>query len=200
MGTKEEDFVIDVFVASTHDYILFFTSKGRVHWLKAYRIPLGGRHARGKPVINLLPRLEKGETIQSMIPIEEFDDKHFLVFSTKKGLVKKTKLPAYSRPRVTGIWAIKLRKGDELVDTKISDGTMEIILATNKGQAARFSEKLVRPVGRYSMGVKGIGLRAGDEVVGMALVNEKSVLLTVTENGFGKRTPVSRYRKTRRGA
>jgi DNA gyrase subunit A len=120
MGTKEEDFVIDVFVASTHDYILFFTSKGRVHWLKAYRIPLGGRHARGKPVVNLLPRLEQGETIESMIPIKEFDDQHFLVFATRKGLIKKTKLSAYSRPRVTGIWAIdqtlRWKKGDNTGD------------------------------------------------------------------------------------
>jgi len=200
MGTKEEDYVIDVFVASTHDYILFFTSKGRVHWLKAYKIPHGGRHARGKPVVNLLPRLEKGERIESMIPVKEFDEERLLLFATKKGLIKKTKLSAYSRPRVTGIWAVKLRKGDELVETKLSDGTKEIILAAKKGKAARFSEKLVRATSRYSMGVKGIGLKKDDEVVGMAVVDEKSVLLTITENGYGKRTPVSLYRKTRRGA
>ncbi|MCK5547730.1 MAG: DNA gyrase subunit A, partial [Thermoplasmata archaeon] len=200
MGTKEEDFVIDVFVASTHDYILFFTSKGRVHWLKAYRIPLGGRHARGKPVVNLLPRLEDGETIKSMIPVKEFDKDRNLIFATRKGLIKKTKLSAYSRPRVTGIWAIKLRKGDELVETKLTDGTKEIILASKKGKAARFPERLVRSTGRYSMGVKGIGLKGGDKLVGMAVVDEKSVLLTITENGFGKRTPVSMYRKTNRGA
>jgi len=200
MGTKEEDIVIDVFVASTHDYILFFTSKGRVHWLKAYKIPLGGRHARGKPVVNLLPRLEKGESIQAMIKVKEFDEKRNLLFATKKGLIKKTKLSAYGRPRVTGIWAIKLRKDDELVETKLSDGTREIILASKKGKAVRFPERLVRATSRYSMGVKGIGLRSDDEVVGMATVKEDSVLLTITENGYGKRTPVSNYRKTNRGA
>jgi DNA gyrase subunit A len=200
MGTKEEDSVIDVFVASTHDYILFFTSKGRVHWLKAYRIPHGGRHARGKPVVNLLPRLEEGETIESMIPVKEFDDERFLLFATRRGLIKKTKLSAYSRPRVTGIWAIKLRKGDELVETKLTDGTKEIILATKKGKAVRFPEEHVRPTSRYSMGVKGVRLKSDDEMVDMAIVDEESVLLTVTENGFGKRSPVSLYRRTNRGA
>ncbi|MFQ6060748.1 MAG: DNA gyrase C-terminal beta-propeller domain-containing protein, partial [Thermoplasmata archaeon] len=201
METKEEDYVVDMFVTSSHDYILFFTNKGRVHWLKAWKLPTGGRHARGKPVVNMIPRLERGERISEMIPIDEFDDKRFLLFATKKGLIKKTKLSAYSRPRITGIWAIKLRPGDELVDVALSDGTKEIVLATRQGKAVRFSEKDVRPVGRYSMGVKGVTLKKKDDrVIGMAVVDPDSVLLTVTERGYGKRSRISDYRKTRRGA
>lgn len=200
METKEEDYVVDLFVTSTHNYIMFFTNKGRVHWLKTWRLPRGGRHARGKPIVNMLPRLERGEQITAMIPIEEFDDSHFLVFATRKGTIKKTSLTAYSRPRVTGIWAIKLREGDRVVGVSLSDGEKEIVLATRQGQAARFSEKEVRPTSRYSMGVRGIRLKGNDRVASLAVVNEESVLLTITENGYGKRTPVSSYRRTKRGA
>jgi DNA gyrase subunit A len=201
METKEEDYVVDMFVTSSHNYILFFTNKGRVHWLKAWRLPAGGRHARGKPVVNMIPRLERGETISEMIPIDEFDEDRFLLFATKKGLIKKTKLNAYSRPRITGIWAIKLRPGDELVDVALSDGTKEVVIATRQGKAVRFSEKDVRSVGRYSMGVKGVTLKKKDDrVVGMAVVDPESILLTVAQRGYGKRSKVSDYRKTKRGA
>ncbi|UCD92055.1 MAG: DNA gyrase subunit A, partial [Methanobacteriota archaeon] len=201
METKEEDFVVDLFITSSHDYILFFTNKGRVHWLKAWQLPAGGRHAKGKPIVNMIPRLEKGETISEMIPIDEFDEDRFLLFATKKGLIKKTKLSAYSRPRVTGIWAIKLRPGDELVDVKLSDGTKEVVIGTRQGMAVRFSETDVRSIGRYSMGVKGVTLKKMDDrVIGMSIVDPDSVILTVTQKGYGKRSEVDAYRKTRRGA
>ena len=200
MKTKEEDFVKDVFVTSTHDYILFFTTKGKVYWLKGYRIPLGGRHAKGKAIINLLPQLEEGETVNSAIPVKVFDEEHYLVFATKNGIIKKTVLQAYSRPRVTGIRAINLDEDDELIDTKLSDGDNQVVLATRGGRANRFFEGDVRSMGRVSRGVIGIRLRKGDEVVSMTLVKEDSILLTITENGFGKCSVVSSYRKTNRGS
>ncbi|MFQ5909348.1 MAG: DNA gyrase subunit A [Thermoplasmata archaeon] len=200
METKEEDYVVDMFVTSTHNYILFFTNKGRVHWLKAWRLPRGGRHARGKPIVNLLPRLESGESISAMIPIKEFDESHYLVFATRKGKIKKTALKAYSNPRVTGIWAIKLTEGDSVVGVSLSDGGKEVVLATRQGKAARFSEKDFRATGRYTMGVKGVRLKGNDRVASLAVVDEDSMLLTITENGYGKRTPVRSYRRTKRGA
>ncbi|MFO7992195.1 MAG: DNA gyrase subunit A [Thermoplasmata archaeon] len=200
MDTKDEDHVVDLFVANSHDYLLFFTNKGRVYWLKAYKLPKGSRRARGRPIVNMLPRLDRDEEIEDLIPVSDFPEDKYLVFSTRKGKIKKTKLSAYSHPRVTGIWAIKLRDGDELVDTKLSDGSKEIMLATKNGQAIRFEESDVRPMGRYTMGVKGADLRDGDEVVSMTLVDDDDILLNLTENGYGKRTEVKRYRKTRRGA
>jgi DNA gyrase subunit A len=200
MGTKEEDYVVDLFVTSTHNYILFFSNRGKVYWLKTYKIPLGGRHAKGKAIINLLPRLESGEEINAAIPIEEFTEAQYLTFVTKKGVIKKTTLKAYGRPMVTGIRAIRLREDDELVETKLTNGKKELIIASKNGQAVRFHESDVRPMGRVSMGVRGIRLKDGDEVVGMSVVTEESILLTITENGYGKRTEVSSYRKTKRGA
>jgi DNA gyrase subunit A len=200
MGTKEEDYVVDLFVTSTHNYILFFSNRGKVYWLKTYKIPVGGRHAKGKAIINLLPRLEKGEEINAQIPIEEFTSAQYLTFVTKKGQIKKTVLKAYGRPMITGIRAVKLREGDDLVETKLTNGEKELIIATKNGQAVRFHERDVRPMGRVAMGVRGIRLKEGDEVVGMSVVTEESILLTITENGFGKRSEVSSYRKTRRGA
>jgi DNA gyrase subunit A len=200
MGTKEEDYVVDLFVTSTHNFILFFSNKGKVYWLKTYKIPVGGRHAKGKAIVNLLPRLEKGEEINAAIPIEEFTAAQFLTFVTRKGQIKKTTLKAYGRPMITGIRAVRLRDNDELVETKLTNGRKELIIASKNGQAVRFHENDVRPMGRVAMGVKGIRLKDGDEVVGMSVVTEESILLTITENGYGKRTPVSTYRKTRRGA
>ncbi len=200
MDTKDEDHVVDLFVTNSHDYLLFFTNKGKVYWLKAYMLPKGGRRTRGRPIVNLLPRLEKDERVEDLIPVDEFSEDKYLLFSTKKGKIKKTALSAYSHPRVTGIWAIRLRKNDELVDTKLSDGESEILLATKKGQAIRFDESDVRSTGRYTMGVKGATLRKGDEVVSMTLVTPDDVLLSLTKNGYGKRTAVKNYRKTRRGA
>ena len=200
METKEEDRIVDLFITSTHNFILYFTNKGKVYWLKAYRIPIGGRHAKGRPIVNLLPRLEKGEKIVDTIPVKDFDPEQYLIFATKKGIVKKTKLSAYSRPMVSGIWAIKLKKGDELVDTRLSDGSSEVILATKDGKAARFDETEVRPTGRHTMGVIGIRLKGNDNVVSMTAAKEDSILLSITENGYGKRSRISSYRKTRRGA
>jgi DNA gyrase subunit A len=200
MRTKEEDIVVDSFVTSTHDYIMFFTNFGKVFWLKGYKIPEGGRHHKGKAIINLLPRLEEGEYVETAIPIKEFDDDHYLIFSTLKGLIKKTVLSAYSNIRVNGILAIKLDKDDELISTKLSDGNQNIIIATSNGQACRFNEKEIRPIGRVTRGVKGINLGKNDKVVSMDVIQEDGNLLTITENGFGKRSPINSYRKTHRGS
>ena len=200
MRTKEEDIVVDSFITSTHDYIMFFTNHGKVFWLKGYKIPEGGRHHKGKAIINLLPRLEEGEYVETAIPIKEFDNDHYLIFSTLKGIIKKTVLSAYSNIRVNGILAIKLDKGDELISTKLSDGKQNIIIATSNGQACRFYEEEIRPIGRVTRGVKGIRLGKNDKVVSMAVVEEEENLLTITENGYGKRSPIKTYRKTHRGS
>ncbi|ODS37593.1 DNA gyrase subunit A [Candidatus Altiarchaeales archaeon WOR_SM1_SCG] len=199
MKTKEEDFIVDLFIASTHDYILFFTNKGQVFWLKTYKIPASGRHAKGKAIINLIPRLEDDEKINATIPVKVFDDEHYLIFATKKGVVKKTALSQFRHPRINGIRAIKLDEGDEVIATLMSDGTREVIIATKNGQACRFREQDTRPIGRSTRGVRGIRLNKGDEVVGMAVVNESQNLLTITEKGYGKQSMVSAYRKTKRG-
>jgi DNA gyrase subunit A len=200
METKDEDIVVDSFVTNTHDYIMFFTNQGKVFWLKGYKIPEGSRHAKGKAIINLLPRLEEGEFVETAIPIHEFDDEHFLVFITKNGIIKKTALSAYSNIRVNGVRAINLEENDELIETKLSDGKQTIMIATANGQACRFNEQEARPMGRVTHGVIGIRLRKGDRVVSMAVVGEEGNLLTITENGFGKRSPISEYRKTHRGS
>jgi DNA gyrase subunit A len=198
--TKEEDYVVDVFTTSTHNYILFFTNFGKVYWLKAYRIPVGDRYAKGKAIVNLLPRLDEGEAIQAMIPVQEFDEKYHVMFVTRKGTIKKTPLVAYSHPRENGIWAIKLNEDDELVDAKLTDGSKEIVIATADGKANRFNEREARDMGRYTHGVRGIKLRPGDEVRGLAVVESESVLLSITENGYGKRSLVDHYRHTHRGS
>lgn len=200
MTTKEEDIVVDSFVTSTHDYIMFFTNHGKAFWLKGYRIPEGGRHSKGKAIINLLPRLEDGEYVETAFPVHEFDDQHFLIFSTKKGIIKKTKLSAYSNVRVNGIRAIRLDEDDELISTKLSDGSQTVMIASAKGQACRFNEEEVRPMGRVTRGVIGIRLDKSDKVVSMAVVGEEGNLITITENGFGKRSPITEYRKTHRGS
>ncbi|MFO8110004.1 MAG: DNA gyrase subunit A [Thermoplasmata archaeon] len=200
MDTKDEDHVVDLFVTNSHNYLLFFSNKGKVYWLKAYKLPKGGRRSRGRPIVNMLPRLEPDEKIEDLIPVSEFTEDNYLLFATKKGKIKKTVLSAYSRPRVTGIWAIRLQDDDELVDTKMSDGSREVLLATKNGKAVRFDEGEVRATGRYTMGVKGADVEGDNKVVSMTLVNDDDVLLNLTENGYGKRTEVSRYRKTHRGA
>jgi len=199
METKEEDYVVDLFVTSSHDYLMFFSTKGRAYWLKAYKVPAAGRHAKGKPIVNLIEHLEPKEYIMSTIPVRGFDDERFLVFATKKGVVKKTRLSAYQHVRASGIIAIKIDPDDEVIDTAITDGTKQIVLATSKGSAVRFDEKGVRTTGRATYGVRGIRLRKDDSVVCMATVTPESQLLTITETGFGKRTLVDEYRKTRRG-
>lgn len=200
MQTKEEDVVVDSFVTSTHDYIMFFTNHGKAFWLKGYKIPEGTRHSKGKAIINLLPRLEEREYVETAIPIHEFDEEHFLVFATKNGIIKKTTLSAYSNVRVNGIRAINLDEDDELISTKLSDGKQTVMIASANGQACRFDEKEVRPMGRVTRGVIGIRLGKDDKVVSMAIVGEEGNLITVTENGYGKRSPIVDYRKTHRGS
>src|SRR5438034_7634347 len=184
METKEEDFVVNLFTASSHDYILFFSSKGQCYWLKTYRIPVGSRYAKGKPIVNLLPRLEPGERILDMIAVREFDPQRTIVFATKLGKIKQTRLDAFKRPNVRGIRAIALNDGDELVEARIADGDPEVILASAGGSANRFSLGEVRAMGRTAAGVRGMRLRKDDRVVSMALVkSEETELLTVLDSG-----------------
>lgn len=193
METKEEDHVTDLFVSSTHDNIMFFTNRGKMFLLKTYKIPVGQRHSKGKPIVNLLPRLEEGEKVIDKAAIKEFSEDKYVVFATKQGVVKKTRLDAYKNVRVTGIIALGMNQGDELIDTKITDDEKEVILATRNGRAIRFELKYdqekgtgIRPMGRPATGVIGIRLKEGDEVVGMAIVTLESKLLTITERGYGK--------------
>ncbi|MBI2110550.1 DNA gyrase subunit A [Candidatus Woesearchaeota archaeon] len=192
--TKEEDFIEHLFVTSTHAYILFFSDKGRMYWLKAYKIPEASRYAKGGNIVNILAL--KDEKITAMIPVKEFKENLFLVMATKKGLVKKTSLMEYSRPRQGGIIAITLRENDRLVEVKSTDGSKELLLATAKGMAVRFNEKHIRESGRQAMGVRGIRLQ-NDAVVGMEIA--EGDILSVCENGYGKRTSVEEYRLINRG-
>jgi len=196
--TKEEDFIESLFTARTHSYIMFFTNKGKVYWLKVHQIPEAGRQAMGKAIVNLL-NLSKEEKVTAHIPIKEFDDKHFLIISTKQGIVKKTNLIEYSRPRASGIIAITLDEKDELVNVKLTDGTKNIILATRQGLAAKFKEQDARPIGRSGKGVIGIRLNEGDYVIGMETGSDEDTLLTITENGYGKRSKIEEYRLINRG-
>ncbi|MBM4017946.1 MAG: DNA gyrase subunit A [Planctomycetes bacterium] len=195
---KEGDFIKTLFVASTHDYVLFFTSKGQCHWLKVYDIPQLSRQSKGRAIVNML-RLREGEAIASFVPVREFDEKRQLVFATALGTVKKTALAAFSRPKRGGIIAINLDKGDSLIDVDITGGNDEIVLGTRDGMAIRFHESEVRSMGRDATGVRGIRLRKGDAVIGMSLVRPDYALLTVCENGYGKRTEFQEYRTQSRG-
>ncbi len=197
---KETDFIQNIFTASTHAYILFFTDFGKCYWLKVYQIPSVGRQARGKAIVNLV-NIDKDENIKAFVAVREFDDTRYIVMATKKGLLKKTTLDAYSRPRTNGIIAIKLVDGDELLEAKLTDGTNNIILATHNGYCNRFSEVSARPLGRNSQGVTGIKLREDDFVVSMIVVAENSedTVLSISENGYGKRTDLSQYKVTNRG-
>jgi len=197
--TKEEDVIEHLFTANTHSTILFFTNKGKVYSLKAYKIPEASRYSKGKAIVNLL-KLEKGELINTMIPIEFFDDFHYLIMVTKKGIVKKTKLNAFSNIYSTGIRAIKLLKDDELVQVRLTPGSLKFIIGTKKGFALKFDECDVRPMGRNATGVRGIKLAKNDEVVGIEVSVERGgYLLAVTEKGYGKKTPIKDYRLVRRG-
>jgi DNA gyrase subunit A len=197
-ATREEDFVEHLFVASTHSYILFFTSVGRVYWLKVHEVPQIGRAARGKALVNLL-HLGPDEKISAILPMREFREGRYVCFATRRGLVKKTDLRAYSNPRPSGLIAIALEEGDELIDVRETDGEREIILSTRSGQAIRFPETGVRPMGRGTYGVKGITLEEGDAVVAMAIVDPAANLLAVSTLGSGKRTEMEEYRITHRG-
>ena len=195
---KEGDFIEHMFVASTHDYILFFTNRGQCYWQKVYDIPQMSRQSKGRAIVNLLQLREK-EQVAGFHPVREFDEKRQVVFATKKGTIKKTALKAFSRPKRGGIIAIRLDRDDNLIQVDISSGDDEIVLGTRDGKAIRFPESKVRSMGRAARGVRGIRLRGDDAVVGMALVNPNATLLTVCENGYGKRTGFDQYRTTGRG-
>ena len=197
METKEEDIVEDLFVASTHSYLLFFTSQGKGHWLKVHEIPEGGRAGKGKALTNLL-HLGEGERVAATVSVRDFSS-GYLFFATRQGKAKKTEVEAYSHPRAGGIIAISLEEGDELIGVGVTDGRREIFLGTKSGTTIRFHEEDVRPMGRVAAGVKGIELEEGDAVVRMEVVREGEVILTITERGYGKRTPLSEYRLQGRG-
>jgi DNA gyrase subunit A len=198
MGTKEEDFVSMLFVATMHSSIMFFTNTGKVHWLKVHEIPEAGRAAKGKAIVNLLS-LSSGERISAILPVREFEEGKFVVMATASGTVKKTDLMEFSRPRSGGIIALGLNEGDSLIATEITGGEDHIFLPTRQGMSIRFREDDVRAVGRTAVGVRGIVLEEGDEVVGMEILRPQGTMLTVTEKGFGKRSAVEEYRVQSRG-
>ncbi len=198
MGTKEDDWVEHLFVASTHDYVLVFTQTGRIYWLKVYDIPQSGRAARGRPIINLLA-MGAGERIAAFVAVRDFSDAHNLMFATRNGTVKKTVLSAFRHPRSTGINAINIDEDDELIEVQLTDGGNDIVLATRGGMSIRFSERDVREMGRAAAGVRGVQLEAGDKVIGMVVVRRDATLLVVSEKGMGKRSRLSDYRVQRRG-
>ena len=196
--TKEEDFVEYLFIASMHSYILFFTTIGKVYWIKVHELPQASRAARGKPIVNLL-NLEPGERVSAFLTVREFQEGRYIVFSTKNGLIKKTELMAYSNPRASGIRAIGLEDRDEVIGVRLTDGQQEIILSTADGQSIRFKEEQVRPTGRGTFGVVGMKLDPGDKIVSMEILTLGFDVLTVSEGGFGKRTAMDEYRLQSRG-
>ncbi len=198
MDTKEEDWVEYLFIGTTHNYMMFFTDRGRAYWLKIYELPQGGRATRGRPIVNML-QLEGDEKIQAMIPVRDFDDAHYLLMCTAKGQIVKNALSLYSNPRKVGINAIKIEEGDRVVDVKLTTKGQEVIIGTRNGMAVRFNEQDVRPMGRFVQGVRAITLRGEDEVIGMEVCRPNATILTVCENGYGKRTSIDEYRLTRRG-
>ncbi|HEX7938204.1 MAG TPA: DNA gyrase subunit A [Gemmatimonadaceae bacterium] len=195
---KDEDFVEHLFIASTHDYILFFTDDGRCFWLKVHELPQLGRATKGKPVVNMI-NVSAETQVRAMVPVREFSEEQFLLFATKNGTVKKTRLSEYSNPRSTGIKAVKIEEGDELMDVQITSGSNDIVLATKFGMSIRFHEQDVREMGRDTTGVKGIEIEKKDEVIGMVVVRREATLLVVTERGMGKCSPIDEYRVQKRG-
>jgi DNA gyrase subunit A len=193
METKEEDIVEDLFVASTHSFLLFFTNKGKVHWLKVHEIPEGGRQAKGKAMANVLS-LGEHERVATCVPVRDFESGGYILFATKQGKVKKTELSAFSHPRAGGIQAITLEEGDEVMGARRTDGQREVLLSTKQGMIIRFPEDEVRPMGRTAAGVRGIDVDEGDQVIAAETIREGVTILTVTERGYGKRTPLDEYR------
>src|SRR5437762_3297571 len=196
--TKEDDWVEHLFIASTHDYVMFFTQQGQCYWLKVHEIPQAARAARGKPIISCIA-MKPDERLASLVPVREFSEDQYLLFATKQGVVKKTRLSEFGNPRSVGIRAINIEKGDELIDVQVTDGRNDIVLATHHGMSIRFHEKDVRDMGRTATGVKGIELDKKDQVIDMVVVRRKSTLLTVTEKGMGKRSELDEYRVQHRG-
>jgi DNA gyrase subunit A len=199
MDLKDEDYIEHLFVASTHDYILFFTSVGKVYRLKVHELPLGSRQSKGRAIVNLLP-FRQDEQVRAVIQTRDFEEARYLVFATKNGVVKKTELAAYNTPlKADGIIAIKMREGDELVGVRHSSGDDDVMMVSRGGQAIRFHEREVRPMGRDTSGVQGMKLRSGDEVIEVNIPQDDADLLVVTENGYGKRTRISEYPVKGRG-
>ncbi|MGV8078446.1 MAG: DNA gyrase subunit A [Syntrophales bacterium] len=198
MATKEEDFVENVFIANTHHYILIFSTQGRVYWLKVYQIPQAGRAAKGKAIVNLIS-MSQEERVAAILPVRSFEEKKSVVMVSKKGVIKKTELLAFSNPRSTGIIAVSVDEGDELMDVKLTCGGQDIFLATRRGMSIRFQEDEVRDMGRTARGVRGIHLEEDDEVIGVDIPVEGSTMLTVSEKGYGKRTDIAEYRLQGRG-
>jgi DNA gyrase subunit A len=198
METKEEDFVERLFTATAHSFILFFTNKGRVYWLKVHQIPEASRQAKGKAIVNLI-QISQDERVTAALAVPEFTPDHFILMATKKGVVKKTELDSYSRPRTSGIIAITLDEGDELISAEVTDGKCDVFLGTSDGLSIRFPEAAVREIGRAGKGVIGIRLNPGNEVKGMEIVRDVSTILTVTEKGYGKRSTLEYYRSQGRG-
>jgi len=198
-GTKEDDFIEKLFVANTHDYILCFSNRGRMYWLKVYNVPQGTRTSRGKPIVNLLPLVD-GEKINTLLPVKTFDDEHYVFMATSNGIVKKTPLTEFSRPRTAGIIAVGLDEGDFLIGAAITDGKHDVMLFSDGGKAVRFDENDVRPMGRAARGVIGMRLGAGKQVISLLVAeNETDSVLTATENGYGKRTLITEYTRHARG-
>ncbi|WP_142811432.1 DNA gyrase subunit A [Tepidiphilus olei] len=198
-AVKEEDFLEQVFVANTHDWVLCFSSRGRVYWLRVFELPEGARGARGKPIVNLVP-MGPDERIQAVLPVREFDDAHYVFFATASGVVKKTALSAFANPRKAGIVALSLDDGDRLIGVDLTDGTCDVMLFSDAGKAVRFAEDDVRPMGREARGVRGMTLEDGQQVVSMLVVRDESgSVLTTTEAGYGKRTPVAEFTRHGRG-
>jgi DNA gyrase subunit A len=197
-GTKDDDFIEHMFIASTHQYILFFTDRGKCYWLKVFEIPEGGRASRGRSILNLIEK-DKEENITAFVTVKDFDDSHYLVMATEQGTIKKTVLSAYGNVRKGGINAINLVKSDKLISVKMTDGNNDIVLGTRNGFAIRFTEKDVRDMGRVATGVRGVKLAKGDKVVGLLVIKRNDTILVVTEKGFGKRSDINDYRITHRG-
>ncbi|MCX7944409.1 MAG: DNA gyrase subunit A [Deltaproteobacteria bacterium] len=198
MITKEEDFVEYLFVASSHSYLLIFTDRGNLYWLKVHEIPEAGPQAKGKPIINLI-KIKPNEKVATILPVKSFDENKFVIMATKKGIAKKVELSAFSNPRSSGIIAMNVAEDDKLIGAKLSDGTKEVLMSTKLGLAIRFKEEELRPMGRHAQGVIGIDLNENDEVVGLEVCSSKSYILTINENGFGKRTQLEEYRLVHRG-
>ncbi len=197
--TKEDDFIEKLFIANTHDYVLCFSNKGKLYWIKVYEVPQGSRTSRGKPIVNLL-KMEEGERINAILPVREFREDRYMFFATQEGVVKKTALAEYSRPRPSGIIAVDLDEGDCLVGVALTDGKHDVMLFSDEGKAVRFDENDVRPMGRGARGVRGMNLAKGGKVIALLVAeNETQSVLTATENGFGKRTPIAEYTRHGRG-
>ena len=198
-GTKEDDFIDNLFIANTHDYILCFSSRGRVYWIKVYTVPQGGRASRGKPIVNLV-QLEEGEKINAILPVKEFDENRYIFMATSFGTVKKTPLSEFSRPRASGIIAVGLDEDDYLIGVALTEGKHDVMLFSDNGKAVRFDENDVRPMGRGARGVRGMKLGKGQKVISLLVAeSEELAVLTATENGYGKRTSISEYTRHGRG-